>query len=92
MWIKGTHLEVYKYILDEFAKKIMLLEEAVWEVTAVLILVPRFILGYFLGLGVSGDVPCVHSSQDLRVLGPESGCESLPDVSVATCPAGVTGP
>lgn len=70
----------------------MLLEEAAWEVTAVLILVPRFILGYFLGLGVSRDVPRVHSSQDLRVLGPESGCESLPDVSVATCPVGVTGP
>lgn len=43
---------------------------------AVIILVPRFIVGCSVGFGVPGDAPSVHYSQDLRVLKPESGCES----------------
>lgn len=45
--------------------------------TAVLILVPHLSFGCFVGLGVSGDVPRVPCSQNLRVLKPESDYESV---------------
>lgn len=83
MWIKDIHLEVYNYNLDELARKITCPEG-----TAVLILVPCFIFGYFVGLGGSGDAPGVYSSQDQESLSLKVGWESLCAVFLSMCLVG----